>query len=100
MKDMYSLVEEARERFEAKGLLQDGSIRTTIGYGHIGDGQSSLSFLPEEELILVLQEISILISLRIDGTLRLRKQSSPGSTKRPVSPPPPSSPPLADSDLL
>lgn len=40
VKDMYTLVEEARERFEAKGLMQDGSIRTVIGYGHLGDGTS------------------------------------------------------------
>ena len=38
VKDMYSLVEEARERFESKGLFKDGSIKTTVGYGHIGDG--------------------------------------------------------------
>lgn len=38
VKDMYSLVEEARERFAEKGLDKDGSIKTTVGYGHIGDG--------------------------------------------------------------
>ena len=38
VKDMYSLVEEARERFAEHGLDKDGSIRLTVGYGHIGDG--------------------------------------------------------------
>jgi hypothetical protein len=38
VKDMYSLVEEARERFKENGLDTDGSIKTTVGYGHIGDG--------------------------------------------------------------
>lgn len=41
VKDMYSLVEEARERFAEKGLDKDGSIKTTVGYGHIGDGEFS-----------------------------------------------------------
>lgn len=40
VKDMYSLVEEARERFKEHGLDKDGSIKATVGYGHIGDGQS------------------------------------------------------------
>lgn len=39
VKDMYSLVEEARERFKAHGLDTDGSIKATIGYGHVGDGE-------------------------------------------------------------
>jgi len=37
VKDMYSLVEEARERFEKMGIDE---IKTTVGYGHIGDGES------------------------------------------------------------
>lgn len=44
VKDMYSLVEEARERFRAQGLDMDGSIKATVGYGHIGDGASLLVF--------------------------------------------------------
>ena len=43
VKDMYSLVEEARERFAEKGLDKDGSIKTTVGYGHSGDGEFSRS---------------------------------------------------------
>lgn len=39
VKDMYTLVEEARVRFEARGLIADGSIKSVIGYGHIGDGE-------------------------------------------------------------
>jgi FAD/FMN-containing dehydrogenase len=35
---MYSLVEEARERFAKEGLDKDGSIRKVVGYGHVGDG--------------------------------------------------------------
>lgn len=37
VKDMYSLVEEARERFKEKGIDE---IKTTVGYGHIGDGKT------------------------------------------------------------
>lgn len=36
VKDMYSLVEEGRERFG--GLLKDGLIKRVVGFGHIGDG--------------------------------------------------------------
>lgn len=43
VKDMYSLVEEARERFEEKGLFKDGSIKMATGYGHVGDGEPLLS---------------------------------------------------------
>ena len=46
VKDMYSLVEEARERFAEKGLDKDGSIKTTVGYGHIGDGEFSRGARP------------------------------------------------------
>ncbi|KAM0750800.1 hypothetical protein T439DRAFT_325859 [Meredithblackwellia eburnea MCA 4105] len=45
VKDMYSLVEEARVRFEEKGLFQDGSIKTTVGYGHIGDGNLHINIV-------------------------------------------------------
>lgn len=47
VKDMYSLVEEARVRFEAQGLIADGSIKTTIGYGHVGDGEHIQSCPPQ-----------------------------------------------------
>lgn len=43
VKDMYSLVEEARERFKEHGLFEDGSIKTAVGYGHIGDGNLHLN---------------------------------------------------------
>ncbi|GAA5850197.1 hypothetical protein JCM8547_001039 [Rhodosporidiobolus lusitaniae] len=43
VKDMYSLVEEARELFKKKGLFEDGSIKTAVGYGHIGDGNLHLN---------------------------------------------------------
>lgn len=33
VKDMYSLVEEARVRFKDHGLDKDGSIKDVIGYG-------------------------------------------------------------------
>ncbi|KAL8278887.1 hypothetical protein RQP46_008758 [Phenoliferia psychrophenolica] len=45
VKDMYSLVEEARARFESQGLIQDGSIKTTVGYGHIGDGNLHINIV-------------------------------------------------------
>ncbi|GAA5875996.1 hypothetical protein JCM8547_000673 [Rhodosporidiobolus lusitaniae] len=39
VRDMYSLVEEAREMFRGKGMLGKGKeVRTVVGYGHIGDG--------------------------------------------------------------
>ncbi|GAA5835229.1 hypothetical protein JCM11251_006650 [Rhodosporidiobolus azoricus] len=43
VKDMYSLVEEARERFTEAGLVEDGTLLTTIGYGHVGDGNLHLN---------------------------------------------------------
>ncbi|GAA5887654.1 hypothetical protein JCM6882_001484 [Rhodosporidiobolus microsporus] len=43
VKDMYSLVEEARELFTKEGLFEDGSLLTTVGYGHIGDGNLHLN---------------------------------------------------------
>lgn len=49
VKDMYSLVEEARVRFRDLGLEQDGSILSTIGYGHVGDGWSLPSFILTED---------------------------------------------------
>ncbi|BGP52908.1 D-lactate ferricytochrome c oxidoreductase [Rhodotorula sphaerocarpa] len=45
VKDMYSLVEEARARFAEKGLDKDGSIKTTVGYGHIGDGNLHINIV-------------------------------------------------------
>lgn len=45
VKDMYSLVEEARIRFEEHGLIKDGSIKEVVGYGHIGDGESVTQIL-------------------------------------------------------
>ncbi|SCZ90789.1 BZ3500_MvSof-1268-A1-R1_Chr1-3g02252 [Microbotryum saponariae] len=45
VKDMYSLVEEARVRFKEHGLDKDGSIKQTIGYGHIGDGNLHLNIV-------------------------------------------------------
>ncbi|KDE06068.1 hypothetical protein MVLG_03620 [Microbotryum lychnidis-dioicae p1A1 Lamole] len=45
VKDMYSLVEEARIRFKEHGLDKDGSIKQTIGYGHIGDGNLHLNIV-------------------------------------------------------
>ncbi|KAI5477226.1 D-lactate dehydrogenase 2, mitochondrial precursor [Pseudohyphozyma bogoriensis] len=45
VKDMYSLVEEARERFDAAGLFKDGRIKETVGYGHIGDGNLHLNII-------------------------------------------------------
>lgn len=43
----YELVEEARERFDKMGLVADGSIKTTVGYGHIGDSESFALFTGE-----------------------------------------------------
>ncbi|GAA5980599.1 hypothetical protein JCM10908_001703 [Rhodotorula pacifica] len=48
VKDMYSLVEEARERFAEKGLDKDGSIKTTVGYGHIGDGNLHINIVAKD----------------------------------------------------
>ncbi|GAA5976855.1 hypothetical protein JCM11641_000891 [Rhodosporidiobolus odoratus] len=48
VKDMYSLVEEARELFKAKGLDKDGSIKTTVGYGHIGDGNLHINIVASD----------------------------------------------------
>ncbi|EGU13242.1 hypothetical protein RTG_00404 [Rhodotorula toruloides ATCC 204091] len=48
VKDMYSLVEEARERFKEKGLDKDGSIKTTVGYGHIGDGNLHINIVAKD----------------------------------------------------
>ncbi|KAK4054851.1 D-lactate ferricytochrome c oxidoreductase [Microbotryomycetes sp. JL201] len=45
VKDMYSLVEEARARFAEHGLDKDGSIKLTVGYGHIGDGNLHLNIV-------------------------------------------------------
>ncbi|GAA5820102.1 hypothetical protein JCM3770_003353 [Rhodotorula araucariae] len=42
---MYELVEEARARFQEKGLLEDGSIKTVVGYGHIGDGNLHINIV-------------------------------------------------------
>lgn len=50
VKDMYSLVEEARVRFEEHGLIADGSIKEVVGYGHIGDGECS-AFVGGEHLL-------------------------------------------------
>lgn len=47
VKDMYSLVEEARERFKTNGLMDDGSIRSVIGYGHIGDGNLHINIVAD-----------------------------------------------------
>ncbi|BGP21736.1 D-lactate ferricytochrome c oxidoreductase [Rhodotorula toruloides] len=48
VKDMYSLVEEARERFKENGLDKDGSIKTTVGYGHIGDGNLHINIVAKD----------------------------------------------------
>ncbi|GAA5905167.1 FAD-binding oxidoreductase [Sporobolomyces salmoneus] len=45
VKDMYSLVEEARERFKEKGIEE---IRTTVGYGHIGDGNLHINIVAKD----------------------------------------------------
>jgi len=36
--EMYGIVEEMRERFKKNGLLQNGSVKEILGYGHLGDG--------------------------------------------------------------
>lgn len=45
VKDMYSLVEEARERFKEKGIDE---IKTTVGYGHIGDGNLHINIVAKD----------------------------------------------------
>ncbi|GAA5994994.1 FAD-binding oxidoreductase [Rhodotorula paludigena] len=45
---MYSVVEEARERFAKKGLIEDGSIKTVVGYGHIGDGNLHINIVAKQ----------------------------------------------------
>ncbi|GAA5973693.1 hypothetical protein JCM21900_006517 [Sporobolomyces salmonicolor] len=45
VKHMYSLVEEARERFKEKGLDE---IKTTVGYGHIGDGNLHINIVAKD----------------------------------------------------
>jgi len=40
---MYSLVEETRERIASAGLDQNGKVKLTVGYGHIGDGNVHVS---------------------------------------------------------
>lgn len=37
--EMYSLIEDIRGKFDALGFTKDGTIKTTVGYGHIGDGK-------------------------------------------------------------
>ncbi|TNY21825.1 FAD linked oxidase [Rhodotorula diobovata] len=44
----YELVEEARERFDKMGLVADGSIKTTVGYGHIGDSNLHINIVAKE----------------------------------------------------
>ncbi|KAK4058083.1 D-lactate ferricytochrome c oxidoreductase [Microbotryomycetes sp. JL221] len=48
VKDMYSLVEEARARFKEHGLDNDGNIKLTIGYGHLGDGNLHLNIVASQ----------------------------------------------------
>ncbi|GAA5925772.1 hypothetical protein JCM10213_008881 [Rhodosporidiobolus nylandii] len=48
VKDMYSLVVEARELISSKGLDKDGSIKTVAGYGHIGDGNLHLNIVASD----------------------------------------------------
>ncbi|GAA6058701.1 hypothetical protein JCM10212_003389 [Sporobolomyces blumeae] len=45
VKDMYSLVEEARDRFAEKGIDE---IKTTVGYGHIGDGNLHINIVAND----------------------------------------------------
>ncbi|GAA5922416.1 FAD-binding oxidoreductase [Sporobolomyces koalae] len=45
VKDMYSLVEEARERFTSMGIDE---IKTTVGYGHIGDGNLHINIVAKD----------------------------------------------------
>ncbi|GAA5843005.1 hypothetical protein JCM3766R1_001659 [Sporobolomyces carnicolor] len=45
VKDMYSLVEEARERFRDHGIDE---IKTTVGYGHIGDGNLHINIVAKD----------------------------------------------------
>lgn len=59
VKDMYSLVEEARERFKAQGLDTDGSIKATVGYGHIGDGTSLSLWFRRAELTMAAGNLHI-----------------------------------------
>jgi len=85
VKDMYSLVEEARERFEKMGIDE---IKTTVGYGHIGDGES-LSPLRshENETDPSFRDLQVIcistLSQRI-GAQRLRRLSSHGFMRLPV----------------
>ncbi|GAA6032801.1 hypothetical protein JCM8097_000797 [Rhodosporidiobolus ruineniae] len=48
VKDMYSLVEESRALFEKNGMVADGRIKKTIGYGHIGDGNVHLNVIADK----------------------------------------------------
>ncbi|GAA6001940.1 hypothetical protein JCM10207_002389 [Rhodosporidiobolus poonsookiae] len=42
---MYEIVEEARENLGKAGLIEDGSIKTIVGYGHIGDSNLHLNIV-------------------------------------------------------
>ncbi|GAA5834305.1 hypothetical protein JCM9279_004279 [Rhodotorula babjevae] len=44
----YSLVEETRARFEENGMAADGTIKTTVGYGHIGDSNLHINIVAKE----------------------------------------------------
>lgn len=85
VKDMYSLVEEARERFKEHGLDKDGSIKATVGYGHIGDGES-IVYPRAAEADERVQVTFISILSRTDGILLSSLPSSRGSTRQLVRP--------------
>ena len=43
--EMYDLVEQMRARLTEKGLLKpdwEGEVKTVVGFGHMGDGASTL----------------------------------------------------------
>lgn len=50
LSEYYSLVEETRARFVENGMAEDGTIKTTVGYGHIGDSASPFPLLSTSPL--------------------------------------------------
>ena len=40
---MYGVIEDIRTRFQEKGLVDDGSIKLCVGYGHVGDSNIHLN---------------------------------------------------------
>jgi len=45
---MYDLLPDIRARFQEAGLVDDGSIKLTVGYGHVGDSNLHVNIVAKE----------------------------------------------------